>query len=92
MGFVRGKLTGLQMTNFICNLYGLDKTYCIDFLNGMLTSPEYLRNRIMDWPNYVRQEYIFSISLVPTFDMFIVDNMMPLPNGRFGRLWNTLFE
>jgi capsular polysaccharide transport system ATP-binding protein len=92
MGFVRGKLTGIQMSNFICSLYGLDRHYCLDFLNGILSNPEYLSKKILDWPAYVRQEYTFSLSLVPAFELYFIDNVMPADKSRFSRLWHSLFE
>jgi capsular polysaccharide transport system ATP-binding protein len=92
MGFVRGKLTGLQMTRFICSLYGVTLRPCMEFLTGIMTSPEFLSRRIETWPAYVKQEYTFSLSLVPMFDIFFVDHVMPLEESRFSRLWRTLFE
>ena len=91
MGFVRGKLTGVQMSRFICSLYGVDFHTCMDFLNGLLTSPEYLTKRIMDWPAYARQEYTFGLSLVPSFEVFFVDTVMPADKSRFSRLWSSMF-
>jgi capsular polysaccharide transport system ATP-binding protein len=91
-GFARGKLTGLQMTWFICSVYGVQLTPCIDFLTGLMTAPEFLRRKFEDWPRYVLKEYVFSISLVPEFDIFFVDSMMPIDESRFSKLWQSLFE
>jgi capsular polysaccharide transport system ATP-binding protein len=91
-GFVRGKLTGLQLTRFICSLYGLDSESCVDFLTGIMTAPEFLSRRINVWPSYVRLEYTFSLSLAPEFDIFFVDYMLPIEESRFSRLWQSLFE
>ena len=92
MGFIRGKLTGLQIARFICEMYGIEAENCYNFLYGILTSPEYLEKEVAAWPNYMRQEYTFSIGLVPDFDAFIVDAAFPVPNSRFGRIWNALFN
>jgi capsular polysaccharide transport system ATP-binding protein len=91
-GFARGKLTGLQMTWFICSVYGVQLTPCLDFLTGVMTAPEFLHKKLEDWPRYVVQEYVFSISLVPAFDIFFVDSSMPIDESRFSKLWQSLFE
>jgi capsular polysaccharide transport system ATP-binding protein len=92
VGFVRGKLNGLQLTRFICSLYGLDPEPCVDFLTGIMTNPEFLSRRVALWPTYVRLEYTFSLSLVPEFEIFLIDYMMPIEESRFSRLWQSLFE
>jgi capsular polysaccharide transport system ATP-binding protein len=91
MGFVRGKLTGVQTARFICSLYGIDYRRCMDFLTGILTEPEYLYKKIMFWPAFIRQEFTFSLSLVPSFEVFFIDSVMPTDRSRFGKLWSTLF-
>jgi len=92
MGFVRGKLNGLQMTRFICSLYGMELEPCVDFLTGIMSDPEFLTRRIALWPSYVKLEYTFSLSLVPEFEILFVDYQMPLEESRFSRLWQSLFE
>ncbi|WP_095090570.1 ATPase [Mesorhizobium sophorae] len=91
-GFVRGKLTGIQMTKFICSLYGIDYTACLNFISEIMTAPEFLQKRIAEWPSYVRLEYTFSIALVPAFDMFVIDANIPIEETRFSRLWRSVFE
>jgi capsular polysaccharide transport system ATP-binding protein len=91
-GFIRGKLTGVQMAKFVCSLYGMDATECVNFLGDIMTSPEFLDRRIFEWPRYVRQEFTFSLALVPAFEMFIIDAPIPFEDTRFSRLWRSLFE
>jgi capsular polysaccharide transport system ATP-binding protein len=91
-GFLRGKLTGLQMTTFVCALYGVDTVECVNFLSEIMTTPEFLKKRILQWPGYVRLEYTFSLALVPAFDMFVIDTVIPIEETRFSRLWRSLFE
>jgi capsular polysaccharide transport system ATP-binding protein len=91
-GFIRGKLTGVQMTKFVCSLYGLDAVECVNFLADLMTTPEFLDRRIFEWPGYVRQEFTFGLALVPAFDAFIIDATIPNEDTRFSRLWRTLFE
>ncbi|MET3524074.1 capsular polysaccharide transport system ATP-binding protein [Mesorhizobium abyssinicae] len=91
-GFLRGKLTGVQMTKFICSLYGIDAEQCLTFLSEIMTAPEFIEKRIAEWPSYVRLEYTFSMALVPKFDMFIIDASLPIEETRFSRLWRSVFE
>ena len=91
-GFMRGKLTGVQMTRVICSLYGLDSVECVNFLGDIMTSPEYLDKRVFEWPAYVRQEYTFSLALVPSFEVFFIEAGIPSEDTRFSRLWRSLFE
>jgi capsular polysaccharide transport system ATP-binding protein len=91
-GFIRGKLTGVQMTKFVCALYGLDAFECLNFLADLMTTPDFLDRRIFEWPGYVRQEFTFSLALVPAFEVFIIDALIPNEDTRFGRLWRSLFE
>ena len=90
--FVRGKLNGFQMTRFICSVYGVDSLTCLDFLSGIMTSPEYMSKRIMEWPSYVRQEYTFTLPLAMDFKIFIFDQALPIEESRFSRIWQSLFE
>jgi capsular polysaccharide transport system ATP-binding protein len=91
-GFIRGKLNGFQMTRFICAVYGVDSLACIDFLSGIMTSPEFLSKRILEWPSYVRQEYTFSLPLAFNFEIYFIDQAIPTEASRFSRLWRSLFE
>jgi capsular polysaccharide transport system ATP-binding protein len=91
-GFVRGKLTGVQLAKFICSLYGLDAVECVNFLADLLSNPEFLDRKIIEWPGYVRQEFIFSLALVPAFEMFFIDALIPDEDTRFSRLWRYMFE
>src|ERR1700723_184619 len=45
-GFIRGRLTGVQLTKFVCSLYGLDSVECVNFIADMMTSPEFLEKKI----------------------------------------------
>jgi capsular polysaccharide transport system ATP-binding protein len=92
MGFVRGKLSGFQLTKFVCSLYGLDSLACLDFLSGIMTAPEFLPKRVAEWPAYVRQEYMFALALAPDFQIFFIDHVIPIEESRFSRLWVSLFE
>ncbi|SMG08941.1 ATPase [Paraburkholderia susongensis] len=91
-GFVRGKPTGLRMIEFVCALYGMESTPCVELVSDLLTSPEYLPRSMEHWPLYVRQEFSFALALVPDFDVYVVEGTIPFEECRFTNLWLALFE
>jgi capsular polysaccharide transport system ATP-binding protein len=92
LGFVRGKLTGIEIAQFICSLYGVDRHQCINFLSDILSKPEYLAASMETWPPFMRQEFTFALALVPPFDIYVIDGAIPFESNRFTRLWQSLFE
>ncbi|WMD20800.1 ATPase [Achromobacter seleniivolatilans] len=91
-GFVRGRGTGLRMIELVCDLYGIAVAPTIDFVSDLLTSPQYLTQAMEHWPQYVRQEFSFSLGLVPAFDLYVIEGAIPFEPCRFTRLWLALFE
>ncbi|OWT60563.1 P-loop NTPase family protein [Candidimonas nitroreducens] len=91
-GFVRGKVSGLRMIEFVCTLYDIDPSLAMDTVGDLVSSPEYLVRPIEDWPLYMRQEFSFALALAPAFDVYIIDGAMPFEPCRFTRLWLALFE
>lgn len=91
-GFVRGKATGLRMIEFLCAIYRIEPTPCVELVGDLMTSPEYLPRPMEHWPLYVRQEFSFALALAPDFDVYVIDGAMPFERCRFTNLWLTLFE
>ncbi|MDR3096156.1 MAG: ATPase [Paraburkholderia sp.] len=91
-GFVRGKATGLRMIEFVCALYRMAATPCVELVSDLLTSPEYLARPMEHWPLYVRQEFSFALALAPDFDVYVVEGAIPFEDCRFTNLWLALFE
>lgn len=91
-GFVRGRATGLRMIEFVCALYGIPATPCVELVSDLLTSPEYLARSMEHWPLYVRQEFSFALALAPDFDVYVVEGAIPFEDCRFTNLWLALFE
>lgn len=91
-GFVRGKATGLRMIEFVCALYRMAATPCVELVSDLLTSPEYLPRPMEHWPLYVRQEFSFALALAPDFDVYVVEGAIPFEDCRFTNLWLALFE
>jgi capsular polysaccharide transport system ATP-binding protein len=90
--FVRGKLSGMQLIRFVCSLYGLDTLVAHDFMCGILSNPELLPRRVMEWPGYARQEFVYALGLIPEFQIYFIDHMFPVEETRFSLLWRSLFE
>jgi capsular polysaccharide transport system ATP-binding protein len=92
MGFSRGRLKGIDIIKFICSLYGINHRQCSDFVQDILSNPEYVDMPMDTWPPYVRQEFLFALALVPPFDIYVIDAAIPFEPSRFTRLWQALFE
>ncbi len=91
-GFVRGRGTGVRMVELVCDLYGIPVPTALDFMGDLLTSPAYLTQAMDHWPQYVRQEFSFALGLVPAFDVYVIEGVIPIEPCRFTRLWLALFE
>jgi capsular polysaccharide transport system ATP-binding protein len=91
-GFVRGKVSGLRMIEFVCSLYDIDSSQAVEVVGDLVSSPEYLARPIEDWPLHMRQEFSFALALAPAFDVYIIEGAMPFEPCRFTRLWLALFE
>lgn len=91
-GFVRGNVSGLAVLRLIGRLFDLDQDLAAETVTGLLSRPQYLERAIVEWPAFVRQEFIFAIGLLPSFDIYVIDSALPFEPSRFTRLWLALFE
>lgn len=89
---VRGRATGAAVMDLIAGLYGLDSGETAEVINLLLSRPDYLDKPMSAWPPYLRREFIFTLGLVPEFDVYVIDGMIPFEESRFTRLWQALFE
>ncbi|HEX5237826.1 MAG TPA: hypothetical protein VFW39_05115 [Sphingomicrobium sp.] len=91
-GFVRGRVTGHDLIELVCSLYDMDLDYAAEVISMLVSSPEYVDLSIEQWPSHVRQEFIFTLGLLPEFDIYIIDAPIPSDPARFTRLWQAVFE
>lgn len=91
-GFVRGKVSGLRMVEFVCALHDIDPSPAVELVGDLVSSPEYLPRHMENWPLHMRQEFSFALALAPAFDVYIIDGAMPFEPCRFTRLWLALLE
>jgi capsular polysaccharide transport system ATP-binding protein len=92
VAMLRSKATGLDFIHLVADQYGIDRNYAGEFVTLMMSRPDYLDKALYVWPHYVRQELNFALGLVPEFDIYLVDAMIPSEDSRFTRLWQSLFE
>jgi capsular polysaccharide transport system ATP-binding protein len=92
VAMLRSKATGLEFINLIADQFGLDREHSAEFVTLMISRPDYLDRSLYVWPHYVRQEFNFALGLLPEFDIYLVDAMIPSEDSRFTRLWQALFE
>jgi capsular polysaccharide transport system ATP-binding protein len=91
-GMVRGRATGVTVINMIADLYGVDRADAADVVSLLIPRPDYINLPMETWPPYVRREFIFSLALIPEFDIYVIDTMLPFEESRFTRLWQAMFE
>ena len=92
VGFVRGKVTGRQLLQFVAGLYDLDGSFCQTFLSELLSEPSVLDEPVEHWPLTARHEFTYAIGVLSTFDIYFVEGTIPYLPSRFTRLWQAIFE
>lgn len=91
-GIVRGRTTGFDSIALLADLYNIDPDKAGEMIALLVSRPDYLHRSFVEWPAYVKQEFIFALGLLPEFDIYVVDAAIPFENTRFARLWQALFE
>jgi len=91
-GFIRGKATGLNMIDFVSEIYEIDADATRELVADLVSDPGSLARPMEHWPLYVRQEFSFALALAPAFDVYVIEGSMPFEPCRFTRLWLALFE
>jgi capsular polysaccharide transport system ATP-binding protein len=91
-GFIRGKATGLNMIDFVSEMYEIDADATYELLADLISDPRCLARPMEHWPLYIRQEFSFALALAPAFDVYVIEGSMPFEPCRFTRLWLALFE
>lgn len=89
---LRSKTSGIHFINMIADLYGLNRDSSGEFVSSLISRPDYLSHPLYSWPPYLRQDFSFALGLLPEFDIYLIDSMIPSEDSRFTRLWQALFE
>lgn len=89
--FLRGQLTGYQIIDLITRLYQIDNETAYWAAEEMLTRPSRLSDPMTKWPANERAELGHILSLLPRFDVYVVDGQLPYRKDRFTELWRPLF-
>jgi capsular polysaccharide transport system ATP-binding protein len=89
---LRTKATATQFVHFVADHYGIDRHYAAEFVTLLISRPDYLERPLYVWPPYARQEFNLALGLVPEFDIYLMDSLIPSDDSRFTRLWQALFE
>ncbi|MFM0327124.1 P-loop NTPase family protein [Caballeronia glebae] len=90
--FIRGKVNGRRMVDFVSSLYGVDAKLSFELVADLLTKPDHLSRPIEHWPLFTRQEFSLALGLTPAFDVYVIEGAIPFEPCRFTRLWLALFE
>ncbi|OWT72792.1 MULTISPECIES: ATPase [unclassified Achromobacter] len=90
--FIRGKATGLNIIEFVADLYQIDADATFELVADIISDPRVLARPMEHWPLYLRQEFSFALALAPAFDVYVIEGAIPFEPCRFTRLWLSLFE
>lgn len=91
-GLVRGRTSGFDAIALIAGLHNIDRDKAGEMIALLVSRPDFLDRPFLEWPPYVKQEFIFALGLVPEFDIYVIDAPIPFEDSRFTRLWQALFE
>jgi capsular polysaccharide transport system ATP-binding protein len=92
-GAFQGTLTGYDNLRFICRVYGIDPTDCIDFVEDFSELGIYLREPIRSYSSGMRARLAFAISMTVNFDCYLIDEIIAVGDARFhAKCMTELFE
>ncbi|MBP2460173.1 MULTISPECIES: hypothetical protein [unclassified Rhizobium] len=78
MGPFSVAVTGTQATSHFATLYGVDRGVALDFLAAEFQGARELNRPIYTWPRPLQVQFMLLMSLIPNFDIYIVDSNMVL--------------
>lgn len=67
-------VTGTQATSHFATLYGVDRRVAIDFLAEEFQGAKQLNHPIYTWPRLLQTQFMLLMSLIPNFDIYLVDS------------------
>lgn len=81
-------VTGTQAISHFCALYGVNRGLAFDFLHSEFAAPDRLTKPLHTWSRDLQLQFMLLMSLVPQFDIYLVDGPIVMPNdlafsGRF---------
>lgn len=82
-GAFQGTLTGYDNLRFICRVYGVDPSKCIDFVEDFSELGIYLREPIRSYSSGMRARLAFAISMTVDFSCYLIDEIIAVGDARF---------
>ncbi|MEX0284387.1 MAG: ABC transporter ATP-binding protein [Paracoccaceae bacterium] len=77
MGGVANKLSALENSRYIANLYGLDPDYVEAYCRWLCGLDEYFDQPLGTYSSGMRSRFAFSLMLALEFDIYLIDEGMP---------------
>ena len=90
--FLRGRTTGYELIRLVARLYHLDRRLCEGIVAEAVTDSERLDHPVTSWDASTYAEFGHILGLLPNFDIFVLDGVLPYRKGRFPGIWKALFE
>lgn len=85
-------ITGTQAVSHLATLYDFDRDLALDFLRAEFEAPDQLAKPILSWPRLRQSKFMMLMALVPTFDFYLVDGNLVMPeDAAFTRRFLQMF-
>jgi capsular polysaccharide transport system ATP-binding protein len=82
-GGFQSALTGLDNLKFICRIYGVDPSSCVEFVEDFTELGVYLREPMRTYSSGMRARLAFATSMIVDFDCYLIDEIVAVGDSRF---------
>lgn len=82
-GGFQSALTGLDNLKFICRIYGVDPSACLEFVEDFTELGVYLREPVRTYSSGMRARLAFATSMIIDFDCYLIDEIVAVGDSRF---------
>lgn len=82
-GGFQTSLTGLDNLKFICRIYGVDPSSCVEFVEDFTELGVYLREPVRTYSSGMRARLAFATSMIIDFDCYLIDEIVAVGDSRF---------
>lgn len=92
IGQYRANLTGKATLHFLASIYNLNFKKCEDLLFNIIDIGENYNKPLLNWPRNLLLEFGYLTTLMPDFEIYIVESSINTANETFNEDFNALFE
>lgn len=85
----RSELSGRKTLRFLSHLYGLNYRDCADRAHAMMAIERYYDRGMLHWPRELQLEFGYFASLLPDFDIYLLEGTAHTSNETFNEAWQA---